>query len=80
MASCQSSPGRRFQIADAAQQLVGAVFARGKVGLPQRHAAADVAANQRRVEMAFAEECRADGIAATGMQVGHGGGGVDVRQ
>ena len=30
--------------------------------------------------MAFAEECRADGIAATGMQVGHGGGGVDVRQ
>ena len=69
---------RAFQVADAAQQLVGAVFARGEVGLPQRHAAADVAANQRRVEMCLAEKCRADGITAPGVQVGHGSGGVDV--
>ena len=69
---------RAFEVANAAQQLVGTVFARGEVSLPQRHAAADVAANQRRVEMAFAKKCRADGIAATGMQIGHGSGGVDV--
>lgn len=39
----------------------------------QRHAAADVVADQRRMETAHREEGRADRITAPGVQVRHGG-------
>ena len=44
---------------------------RGQIGLPKRHAAADVVANQRGVKMPRAEKSRADGITAPCVQIGH---------
>ena len=53
---------------------------RGQIGLPKRHAAADVVANQRGVKMPDAKKSRADGITAPRMQIGHARHALHVRQ
>ena len=55
-------------------------FVRRQVGLPERHAAADIVADKRGVEMRYAEKCRANRIAASCVQIGHAGRAADVRQ
>ena len=55
-------------------------FVRRQVGLPERHAAADVVADKCGIEMRHAEKCRANRIAAPCVQIGHAGRAADVRQ
>ena len=51
-----------------------------QIGLPQRHAAADVVADERGIKTTEAEKCRADGITAPGVQIGHTGHPAHLRQ
>ncbi|OAM28596.1 hypothetical protein A7P94_00770 [Eikenella sp. NML01-A-086] len=64
---------RRIDTAKLFGQLGGFGFVCGQIGLPQRHAAADVVTDERGIKTAEAKKCRADGIAAPGMQIGHTG-------
>lgn len=71
---------RTIEVAEALFQLVQVQFGGGDIGAPQRHAAADVVAHQRRIQAAGGEERRADRVAATGVQVRHAGDPLHARQ
>ena len=71
---------RRINAAKLFGQLGGFGFVCGQIGLPQRHAAADIVADERRIKTAVAEKCRADGITPPGVQIGHTGHQTHLRQ
>ena len=62
---------RAVDVAHALLQLVQPDRARLQVGLPQRHAAADVVAHERGVETLRREKRSADRVTAAGVQIGH---------
>ncbi len=72
----QFAPGiveRPVEIAEPLFELVEAGLVRIEIGGPERHAAADVVADQRGVKPADREERGTHRIAASGVQVGHAG-------
>ena len=71
---------RRVNAAQLFDQFGVFGFVHRQVSLPERHAAADVVADKRGVEMRHAEKCRANRIAAPCVQIGHAGHAADVRQ
>lgn len=77
MRSLQSSSSG---VAQALFQLVQVELGGGDIGTPQRHAAADVVAYQRRVKAPGGKERRADRVAAAGVQVRHAGDSLHARQ
>ena len=69
----------RLNAAQLFDQFGGFGFVCRQVGLPERHAAADVVADKCGIEMRHAEKCRANRIAAPCVQIGHAGRAADVR-
>ncbi|CAM2175649.1 hypothetical protein BC2230_20705 [Burkholderia cepacia] len=65
--------GRGIDRAEPARELRRADAPRIERGLPQRHSAADIAADQRRVQPARRKERGADRVAASGVKIGHAG-------
>ena len=61
-------------------QLGGFGFVCVQIGLPQRHAAADIVADERGIKTVKAEKCRTDGITSSGVQIRHAGHPAHLRQ
>ena len=71
---------RRIDVAKLLGKFGGFKLGGGQTGLPKRHAAADVVADERGVKMVFAEKRCTDGITPPRMQIRHAGYAQYVRQ
>ncbi len=72
---------RRSEVeGEALEPLVDPGLVHAQVGLPERHPAADVVADQMGIDEAAGMDGRADGNALAGMQVGHAHGGEHAGQ